>query len=162
MVIASPKLKCLDINYLAAGTSLENLYSSYGVSSPKGTFPYHWCYNLDKLKATSLPPKEAFFSALTNKSITAETYQSCIDVWNIMQTRRSDVKPFGDYTRYYNDRDILGLVETVQKMICVENDNRLDIFKESASLPGMTQRYLFKNFDFNDYFVGFGRGHKHL
>ena len=50
MVIASPKLKFLYVtNYLAAGTSLEKLYSSYGV--------YQWFNRLDKLKATSLPPK---------------------------------------------------------------------------------------------------------
>ena len=37
---------------------------------------------------------------------------------------RSDVKTFGDYTRYYNDRDVLGLVEAVQNMICIENENK--------------------------------------
>ena len=63
---------------------------------------------------------------------------------------------------YYNDRDVLGLVEAVQKMILIENENKLDIFKESVSLPGLTQRYLFKNLDFNDYFTGFGRKHNHL
>ena len=73
MTIASPKLKFLDlINYLAAGTSLEKLYSSYGVSTPKGTFPYQWFDSLEKLNATSLPPREDFFSVLTNKTIMAE------------------------------------------------------------------------------------------
>ena len=47
-------------------------------------------------------------------------------------------------------------------MVCIENENKLDIFKDSISLPGLTQRYLFKNLDSNDYFVGFGREHKHL
>ena len=64
-----------------------------------------------------------------NKSITGETYQSCVDVWNSMPTTRSDVKTFADYTRYYNDRDVLGLVEAVQKMIRIEHENKLDIFK---------------------------------
>ena len=140
MVIASPKLKFLDItNYLAAGTSLEKLYSSYNVSSPKGTFHYQWFNSLEKLNATSFPPKEAFFSILTNKSITGETYQSCVDVWNSMPTTLNDVKIFGDYMRYYNDRDVLGLVEAVQKMIRIENENKLDIFNVSVSLPGLTQ-----------------------
>ena len=79
-----------------------------------------------------------------------------------MPTSRSDVRTFGDYTRYYNDRDVLGLVEAIQKMFRIENENKLDIFKDSISLPGLTQRYLFKNLDLNDYFVGFGREHKHL
>ena len=78
-----------------------------------------------------------------------------------MPTSRSDVKAFGDFTRYYNDRDVLGLVEAVRKMIRIGNEYKLDIFKESISLPGLTQRYLFKNLD-NDYFTGFRREHKHL
>ena len=79
-----------------------------------------------------------------------------------MPTSRSDVRTFGDYTRYYNDRDVLGVVEAIQKMVRIENENKLDIFKDSISLPGLTQRYLFKNLDSNDYFVGCGREHKHL
>ena len=61
MVITSPKLKFLDItNYLAAGTSIEELYSSY-VASPKGTFPHQWYNSLDKLNATSLTPQRCIF-----------------------------------------------------------------------------------------------------
>ena len=58
------------------------------------------------------------------------------------------------------DRDVLELVEAVQKMIRIENENKLDIFKESVSLPGLTQRLLFKDLDSNDYFAGFSREHK--
>ena len=46
-----------------------------------------------------------------------------------MPTTRSDIKTFGDCTRYYNDRDVLGLVEAVHKMIRIENENKLEIFK---------------------------------
>ena len=126
MVIASPKLKFLDvINYVAAGTSLEKLYNSYSVSIPKGTFPYQWFDSLEKLNATSLPLKEEFFSVLTNKAITDETYQSCINTWNNMPTSRSDVRNFVDYTRYYNHRDVLGLAEAIHKMVHIENENKL-------------------------------------
>ena len=45
-------------------------------------------------------------------------------------------------------------------MIRIENENKLDIFKESVSLPGLTKRYLFKHF--NEYFTGFDREDKHL
>ena len=76
---------------------------------------------------------------------------------------RGDERTFCDYTRYYNDCDVVGLGQTIQKMVHIENENKLDIFKDSISLPGQTQRYLFKNLDdSNDYFVGFGREHKHL
>ena len=160
MAIASPKLKFLDlINYVAAGTSLEKLYKSDNASVPKGTFPYQWFDSLDKLNATSLPSKEEFFSVLTNKTIYDETYQSGVDTWNIMAVRDGDVRCFGDYTRYYNDCDVVGLVHVIEKMISIEKENKLDIFKDSTSLAG----YLFQNLDeSNDCFVGFGREHKHL
>ena len=40
--------------------------------------------------------------------------------------------------------------------------NGLDMFTDSVSLPGLTQRYLFKNLPSDDYFVGFSEEHKHL
>ena len=46
-------------------------------------------------------------------------------------------------------------------MLVIENNNKLDIFKESVSLPGLTQKYLFKNLG-NDYFVGIGKEHAHI
>ena len=68
---------------------------------------------------------------------------------------------FGDYVRYYNNHDVIGMVEAIEKIIYNENQNKLCIFKDSVSLPGLTQRYLFQNLK-NDYFVGFGNEHKHL
>ena len=35
------------------------------------------------------------------------------------------------------------------------------MFKDSVSLPGLTQRYLFRNLG-DDYFTIFGEEHKHL
>ena len=71
---------------------------------------------------------------------------------------------FADYVRYYNNCDIIGFVEAVEKMIANEKNNGLDMFKVSVSLPGLTQRYLFNNLSErdDDYFVGFGPEHKHL
>ena len=44
--------------------------------------------------------------------------------------------------RYYTDCDVVGLVQAIQKMVPIENENKLDIFKDSISLPGLTQRSL--------------------
>ena len=68
---------------------------------------------------------------------------------------------FGDYVQYYNNLDVTGLVEGVEKMIKVKINDRLDMFKDSVSLPGLTQRYLFRNLG-DDYFTIFGEEHKHL
>ena len=70
---------------------------------------------------------------------------------------------FADFVRYYNNSDVIGFVEAVDKMITNERDNnRLDMFKDSVSLPGLTQKYMFMNLSPDDYFVGFGIEHKHL
>ena len=122
-------------NYLAAGTSLDQLYKSYKVESVKGWFPYEWFDGLDKLKATELPLQEHFYSILRDATITEEEYQTCLAVW-----REKDMKTFGDYIKYYNEHDVIGLVEAVEKMIAVERDNKLDLFKDSVSLPGLTQK----------------------
>ena len=69
---------------------------------------------------------------------------------------------FADYVTYYNNADVIGFVEAVEKIIAHEINNGLDIFKVSVSLPGLTQRYLFANLPDDEYFVGFGKEHKHL
>ena len=64
MVIATPKLKFLDItNYLAAGTSLVNFYASFNVSTPKGILPYQWFDSLERLQETSLPKRSESMTA---------------------------------------------------------------------------------------------------
>ena len=158
MAIATKKLKFLDItNYLAAGTSLAKFYASYGVTTAKGFFPYSWFDSLDKLTETSLPDNDKFYSILTKKTITLEEHQLCQDVWT-----REGMVVFADFVRYYNNGDVVGFVEAVEKIVANERENKLDIFKESISLPGLTQRYLFMNLPRDDYFVGFAREHKHL
>ena len=68
---------------------------------------------------------------------------------------------YADYVTYYNNADVIGFVEAVEKMIANEKNNRLDIFKDAISLPGLTQKYIFARLG-EDYFVGFGDEHKHL
>ena len=162
MIIASKRLNFLDItNYLAAGTSLDGLYKSYGVSTVKGKFPYEYFDCLEKLNETSLPPQEAFYSTLTDSHMNDADYQASINDWNKMP-QKGEIKTFADYIKYYNDNDVIGLVEAIQKMLDIKVEDKLDPFKDSVSLPGLTQKYLFQNLDKNDYFVGFGKEHKHL
>ena len=157
MCISTKRLKYLDLsNYLAAGTSLDSLYKSYNVGTAKGTFPYQWFDSLDKLNVTVLPRRKKFHSILDNSTIDKKKYNECRKVW-----KQYKMKNFGDYLRFYNNSDVVGLVEAIEKMIVIENNNGLDLFKESISLPGITQRYLFKNLK-HDYFVGIGQEHSYI
>ena len=105
MNISSDKLKFLDMtNYLAAGTSLEKLYKAYSVSTPKGSFPYQWFDTLDTLQNfTGLPPQTCFKSLLTRKNIDMYEYMKCWKAWH-----DQGMNTFGDYVRFYNDRDVIG------------------------------------------------------
>ena len=53
----------------------------------KGVFPYAWFDSLEKLKATELPPIEAFTNDLTGEECTPENYQHAQTIW----------KEFGKY-----------------------------------------------------------------
>ena len=157
MCLSTKRLKFLDLtNYLAPGTSLSALYKSYNVKTPKGHFPYEYFNSLDKLKDTKLPPRKEFFSTLTNKTIDKKIYNECLEIWN-----SKSMKTFADYLEFYNNADVHGLVEVVEKMLKIERSNGLDLFKDSISLPGITQQYLFKNLK-KDYFVGIGREHNYI
>ena len=135
MAISTKRLKYLDLcNYLAAGTSLEKFYAAYNVKFPKGHFPYQWFDSLEKLEYTELPPPNEFYSHLTKESISQSKYEVCIKEW-----QEQNMKTFGDYVRFYNNHDVIGLVEGIGKMIEIENSNKLDVFKESCRLPGLTQ-----------------------
>ena len=81
--------------------------------------------------------------------------------WYCSRCREGMVK-FEDYVRYHNNADVIGFVEAVEKIVANEKANGLDIFKESVSLPGLTQSLFLKLSDDDDYFVGFAEQHKHL
>ena len=157
MSLATPKLKFLDItNYLAAGTNLVQFYKSFEVSTPKGCFPYEWFNSLDKFNYKGLPPQSCFRSTLTQKEPDMYEYMNCWKVW-----KAERMKSFADYICYYNNADVIGFVEAVDKMLKNNRDRGLDMFKISVSLPGLTQRYIFNQMEDDTYFVGFGKEHKH-
>ena len=50
----------------------------------KGYYPYEWVDDSDKLNHEGLPPKEAFYSTLTQQSITVEEYKHALNVYETM------------------------------------------------------------------------------
>ena len=128
MALRTKTLQYLDsTSYLAAGTSLRDFYKAYNVKSPKGFFPYKWFDDLQKLKATQLLSIEYFYSILTDRTISQENYQLCQDVW-----KEQNMKTFGDFVKYYNNLDVIGLVDGVQKLMKVKELKKQDIFKDKC------------------------------
>lgn len=75
--IITKEFKFLDVmNYLAPGCSYDKFLKAYGTSSGKGFFPYEYFDDFEKLKETTLPPYDEFFSQLKDKYVcTKEEYE---------------------------------------------------------------------------------------
>ena len=92
---------------------------------------------MEKLELPGLPEdREKFRSILAKETISDEEFQKCHRVWE-----DQGMTKFVDYVKYYNNADVIGFVEAVEKMIANEKNNRLDIFKDAISLPGTTGYY---------------------
>ncbi|KAL7288272.1 hypothetical protein TKK_0017611 [Trichogramma kaykai] len=72
---------------------LESFFNENGynedqrsLASKKGTFPYEYTTNFDKLEVTELPPIEEFYSSLTESTVSEENYQHALDVWEHFNT----------------------------------------------------------------------------
>ena len=72
----------------------------------KGVYPYDYVDSVRKLDETSLPPKEAFYSNLTDEGITDEDYQHTQTVW-----KEFNIESMKDYHNLYNLFDVLLLAD---------------------------------------------------
>ena len=176
MTIGTDRLQYLDLtNYLAAGTSLSKFYHAYKVTSPKGFFPYEWFNSLSRLKETKLPQRapdlrdalergevpdivkdDPYYSILKMKTISNEEVDLCERVW-----KEQNMQNFGDFVKFYNDLDVLGLVEGIVKMSKIYQNQGLNMFKDAVSLPKLTQKQIFRPLK-EDYFTTFSKKHAHI
>lgn len=77
----------------------------------KSFFPYEYCTSLELMKATtSLPPREAFYSSLSEETITEEDYTFAKKVWSMYGCQN-----LVDYTEVYCKIDTILLAEIFQK-----------------------------------------------
>ena len=81
----------------------------------KGVFPYEYMTDFSKLSATSLPPKEAFYSQLNDSHISDEDYEHAQKVWETF-----GCKTMRDYHDLYlkNDVPLLADVMTEFRKTC--------------------------------------------
>ena len=95
-------------------------YSSdkFNLLARKGVYPYEYMDSLEKLKETTLPLKEAFYSRLNDRGISDEDYAHALKVWRIFK-----MEYFKDYHELYNKVDVLLLADVFENFrnICLEN-----------------------------------------
>ena len=87
--------------------NLEKYYSGNQLNLllTKGAYPYDYADSMRKLTETSLPPKESFYSKLTDEGITDENYRHAQTVW-----REFNIESMKNYRNLYNLSDVLLLV----------------------------------------------------
>ena len=140
MCIKTERLKFVDImNFLAPGFNYDTFIKAYDCQLKKGFFPYEWLDSINKLSATSLPPRDAFYSSLKNEHISEDNYGYCQQVW--IQEGMSNMR---DFLRWYNNLDVQPFIEALEKMNAFYKERGIDTFKDGISVPGLTMKYLFK------------------
>ncbi|XP_071642960.1 uncharacterized protein [Temnothorax longispinosus] len=85
-----------------ADLSTENL----DLLTRKGVFPYEYVDSVDKLRETELPPREVFYSSLTDETASERDYEHATRVW-----RRFRVRDLGEYSDLYLKTDVLLLAD---------------------------------------------------
>ena len=156
MCMKTEHLKFLDItNYLAPGFNYDAFLKAYECSQKKGYFPYEWVDSVEKLDFDQLPPRQAFYSSLSQSEISDEQYEYCKHVWI-----EEGMTSFRDFLVWYNNRDVVPFLEAIEKMSRFWRERKIDIFKDGVSVPGLTMKYLFSDLDC--YFTLFNEKDKDL
>ena len=75
----------------------------------KGVYPYEYIDSFDKFNETKLPPKESFYSSLTNENISDKDYEHAQKVWE-----QYKCKTIGDYHDLYLKTDVTLLADVFQ------------------------------------------------
>ena len=90
---------------------------SLNLLKQKGVFPYEYMTDFSKLSATSLPPKEAFYSQLNKSGISNEDYMHAQKVWEAFSC-----ETMKDYHDLYLKTDVLLLayIMTEFRRVCKE------------------------------------------
>ena len=180
MSLCTKRLQFLDLtNFLGAGTSLKSFYKAYKVTQGKGLFPYSWFSSLEKLDAPGLPARDPEFrKALDDKdekkikrlmpfdpfddilhltTISNEEYDECHSEY-----RRLGMTRFRDYVKLYNNLDVVGMIEGIDKMRQIYQHHGLSMLKDAVSLPRLSQKIIFRSLAEDDYFVSFGKQHDYI
>ena len=106
-----PKDDCINLGLYYSG-------NKFNLLARKGVYPYEYMDSLQKLKETTLPAKEAFYSRLNDGGISDEDYAHA---QNVRKTFKMEY--FKDYHELYNKVDVLLLADLFENFrnICLKN-----------------------------------------
>ena len=82
----------------------------FALVTRKGVFPYEYVDDANKLNDTRLPPRESFFSSLTDEIVSESEYEHATNVWE-----RFGIRTLGEYSDLYLKTDVLLLADVFEQ-----------------------------------------------
>ena len=145
------------MNFLGGATSHDSFLKAYKTSETKRFFPYEWFDHLDQLQNTELPPYYAFYPKFCSSNPLEAEYRDYvtllisgltteqafvklklskppptgIEVYQYLQQKwkQEQMSSFKDFLRWYNNKDVVPILEAMQKMINIYHDKNIDMLK---------------------------------
>ena len=108
----SSSLGQLVANTPKANLSITRSYikqAMFNLITRKGVFPYEYMDSFDRFVEKELPPKESFYSSLSDESISDQDYQHAQEVWATF-----NCKNLKDYHDVYLSSDVLLLADVFE------------------------------------------------
>ena len=170
-------IQLLDImNFLGGATSLHSLVKAYKTKETKGFFPYEWFDCPEKMNNKEHPPYDSFFSILRNNNplekdykadfqnlvnsgltteqavaklrmdrvppTSGENYSYLQSVWE-----NNNMQNFSDFLKWYINKDVVPILEAMQKMIDIYQNKGIDMLKLGCTLHNLVNTCLHKSTD---------------
>ena len=167
-------LQLLDImNFLGIATSLDYFLKTYKTKKTKGFFLYEWFDCPEKMNNKELPPYDSLFSVLRNSNPLEKDYNDFENLVNsglateqaVVKLRMDRIPPtgaenysylqsvwekknmqdFSDFLKWYNNKDVVPTLETMQKMIEFYHNKGIDMLKLGCTLHNLAKICLHKS-----------------
>ncbi|XP_070522413.1 uncharacterized protein [Cardiocondyla obscurior] len=115
---------------------------NFDLLTRKGIFPNEYIDSVKKLEDSYLPPRESFYSSLTDEIVSKSDYAHAVDIW-----QRFSIKTLGEYSDLYLKTDVLLLVDIFENF----RDSCISSYKLDPAyyytLPGFTWDAMLKHTD---------------
>ncbi|XP_070529938.1 uncharacterized protein [Cardiocondyla obscurior] len=113
---------------------------NFDLLTRKGVFPYKYVDSIEKLEDVCLPPRESFYSSLTDDIVFENDYAHAIDIW-----QRFSIQTLGEYSDLYLKTDVLLLADIFENF----RDSCIVSYKLDPAyyytLPGFTWDAMLKH-----------------
>ena len=105
----------------------------------KGVYPYEYMDNINRFEETTLPPKEQFYSTLTEEHIKDQEYEHAQKVWQTFNIRN-----LKEYHNLYLLTDTLLLADVFEQFrtMCLQNYELDPVHSYTA--PGLSWKAALK------------------